>query len=202
MRPSHRCIVLRVALVALLCGGVVASSMAQSAAGGGAGTGGGAAGAGAGGGAGTGGGGNSGGGSRASAGMFSTTDPGVVASTVKALSRGAQDAIDACDFYTTRCVADALDNYAAALRRIAPRLPPPLRSLPDIVAKAATRVRIARTKDEAIRAVRNAIAEVHKSIALLKADDPITLKAETREGAFVVDTLQVADDKLERAVGL
>ena len=47
-----------------------------------------------------------------------------------------------------------------------------------------------------------AIAEVHKTIALIRADDPITLKAQTREGAFVVETLQVANDKLEKAVGL
>jgi hypothetical protein len=37
---------------------------------------------------------------------------------------------------------------------------------------------------------------------LLKADEPIALQAETREGAFVAETLQVADRKLEKAVGL
>jgi hypothetical protein len=44
-----------------------------------------------------------------------------------------------------------------------------------------------------------AIAAVHKTIALLRADDPVTLKAETREGGFVVETLQVASIKLEKA---
>lgn len=47
-----------------------------------------------------------------------------------------------------------------------------------------------------------AIAAVHKTIALLRADDPVTLKAETREGAFVAETLQVASLKLKKASGL
>ena len=52
------------------------------------------------------------------------------------------------------------------------------------------------------KALKVAIAEVHKSIALLKADDPAAVPAGTREGSFVVETLQVADNKLEKAVGL
>ena len=88
------------------------------------------------------------------------------------------------------------------MREIAPQLPPALRDLPDIVAKAATRVRAAKTRREAIQAVKVAIEAVHKSIALLKADDPVALRRETRVGSFVEETLQVADNKLERAVGL
>jgi hypothetical protein len=38
--------------------------------------------------------------------------------------------------------------------------------------------------------------------ALLKADDPIIVKAETRDRAFVAATLQVAQEKLEKAAGL
>jgi hypothetical protein len=121
---------------------------------------------------------------------------------VKALSRGAEAAIDECDYETPECVADVLDRYAAALRQIAPQLPPALRNLPDIVARAATRVRASRTREEAVKALKVAIAEVHKSIALLKADDPAAVPAGTREGSFVVETLQVADNKLEKAVGL
>jgi hypothetical protein len=74
--------------------------------------------------------------------------------------------------------------------------------LPGVVARAATRVRAARTRREAIHAVQIAIAAVHKSIALLKADDPVALRREAREGSFVEETLRVADNKLERAVGL
>jgi hypothetical protein len=133
---------------------------------------------------------------------YPTTDTGEVGSTIEALSRGAERALVECEYETPLCVADALDQYAAALQQIAPQLPPRLRSLPNIVARAATRVRASRSPAEAVRAVKIAIAEVHKSIVLLKADDPTTLKAETRVGAFVAETLQVADNKLEEAVGL
>jgi hypothetical protein len=107
-----------------------------------------------------------------------------------------------CEEKTRRCIANALDDYATALRAIAPRLPPGFRELPIIVERAATKVRTARTKKEAVAAVTEAIQAVHKSIALLKADDPVALKAETRAGSFVIQTLQVADDKLQKAVGL
>jgi len=119
-----------------------------------------------------------------------------------ALSRRAEDAISVCRDETRRCVADALDRYAEALRDIAPRLPPDLRSLPTIVANAARRVRAARTAADAVQAVRTAIGQVRKTITLLKADDPVILRAETREGSLVVDTLEAASDKLEKAVGL
>jgi hypothetical protein len=37
---------------------------------------------------------------------------------------------------------------------------------------------------------------------LLKAGDPFALRTETRASSFVIQTLQVANDKLEKAVGL
>jgi hypothetical protein len=85
---------------------------------------------------------------------------------------------------------------------LAPNLPPQLRSLPAIVAKAAKKVRAAKSTAEAVRAVKSAIAQVHKTISLLKADDSATRQTVTRDGALVVETLQVASDKLEKAVGL
>jgi hypothetical protein len=103
---------------------------------------------------------------------------------------------------TKDCLANALDDYAAALTQIAPQMPEQLRNLPNIVATAANRVRGATSKRAALSALKVAITAVHKSIALLRADDPVTLKAETREGAFVAEMLQAADTKLERAVGL
>ena len=125
-----------------------------------------------------------------------------VDSSIKSITRGAEPAIDECDNRDFRCIADVLDNYAAALREIAPQLPPAMRNLPDIVARAARRVRVARTRQEAIQAVKVAIDAVRKSIALLKADDPVALNRATRAGSFVAETLQVADNKLEKAVGL
>jgi hypothetical protein len=127
----------------------------------------------------------------------------VVASYAKPATRAVETAIDACrySFLEERlCIADALDSYAEALRELP--LPPDLRGLPAIVSRAAHRVRAARTKAEATIAIKIAIAEVHKTIALLKADDAGALKAETRDGSFVAETLMVADNRLERAVGL
>jgi hypothetical protein len=118
------------------------------------------------------------------------------------VSDSAEQAVSACDIRMARCIADALDDYATALRALGPLLPREFNDLPVIVERAATKVRTARTKKEAIVAVQSAIAEVHKRIALLRADDPIALTVGTRDGAFVIQTLQVADDKLEKAVGL
>jgi hypothetical protein len=124
--------------------------------------------------------------------------------SISNLSRSAQQAIDACDRVktTTRCVADVLDRFAIELAEIAPQLPPPLRVLPNIVATSARKVRAARTKTEAVNAIREAIVAVHKSIALVRADDPDAHQVATREGAFVAATLEVAGAKLEKAVGL
>jgi hypothetical protein len=125
-----------------------------------------------------------------------------VEAEVAALSSGAERAIEGCQADTPPCIADALDAYAEALRKLAPYLPPQLRTLPTIVATAAKKVRAAKTKAEAVQAVKTAIIEVHKRIALLRADDADTRQVGTREGTLVVETLQVASDKLERAVGL
>jgi hypothetical protein len=121
---------------------------------------------------------------------------------VKTVTRSAEAAIGQCSQDDPICIADALDAYAAALRNLSPPLPPDLQALPDIVSHAAHQVRQARTRAQATRAIKIAIAEVHKTIALLKADDPIVLKVETRQGAFVAETLAVAENKLEKASGL
>ena len=47
-----------------------------------------------------------------------------------------------------------------------------------------------------------AIVEIRKSISLLRADDPVVRDAGKREGAFVIQTLDVATNKLEKATGL
>ena len=199
MRSSSLRFVLRILLLALLYAGVASHAMAASVGPAGS-PGAGPAGPGPGGpgpgGSGPGGGGD---GTHSPPGVVSDPDP---VSAVQAVSQEADAAIDLCEAKTRRCIANALDDYATALRALAPRLPPAFRDLPIIVERAATKVRTARTKKEAVAAVTEAIQAVHKSIALLKADDPVALKAETRAGSFVIQTLQVADDKLQRAVGL
>jgi hypothetical protein len=196
MRSSSLRLVLRILLLALLYVGVASHAMAQPA-GGGTGPG---AGAGHGPGAPSGPSASGGGGGGHPTTSFAS-DPDPIGA-VQAASQAADEAIALCDTHTRRCIADALDEYATALRALAPQLPPAFRDLPVIVEQAATRVRTARTKKEAIAAVTSAIQAVHKSIALLKADDPVALRAETRASSFVIQTLQVADEKLEKAVGL
>jgi hypothetical protein len=204
MRSSSLRFVLRILAVALLYVGVASYAIAASVGpggGGGAGTGGGGA-TGHGGGASAGpGGGNGGGAGGGHSPSSFAVDPDST-SAVQAASQAADETIGLCEEKTRRCIANALDDYATALRAIAPRLPPGFRDLPIIVERAATKVRTARSKKEAIAAVTDAIQAVHKSIALLKADDPVALRAETRASSLVIETLQVADDKLEKAVGL
>ena len=117
-------------------------------------------------------------------------------------SASAQDAINQCGIETPSCVADALDAYADALEKLAPQLPPRLRTLPAIIRNAAKRVRVAKTMSEAGRIVKAAISEVRKVIALQIADDRASAKVATRDGGLVVETLRVADVKLESATGL
>ncbi len=127
---------------------------------------------------------------------------GDTGSAIKAISRATEHFIDQCECATQECLANALDNYAAALAQVAPQLPPELRNLPNIVSTAAHRVRAAHTRRQAVQALNVAITAVRKTIALLQADDPVTLKAGTRAGGFVAETLRVASLKLERTAGL
>jgi hypothetical protein len=60
---------------------------------------------------------------------------------------------------------------------------------------------VARTKAEALRALHDAIAAIHKDIELVKAEDPDNPRA-TRGGDFVAGTLTVASLALEKGGGL
>ena len=75
---------------------------------------------------------------------------------MKELSRATQTYITECRCVTQDCVANALDRYAEALAAVAPRLPKELQEMPEVVARAARRVRSAKTKDEAIKALNQA----------------------------------------------
>jgi hypothetical protein len=121
--------------------------------------------------------------------------------SVKALSRATESYIRNCGCATQGCIADALDAYAEALARVAPRLPPQLQDAPNVVARAAQRVRAARTKAEAQRALRDAIAILHKDVELVRAEDPDHPRL-TRGGDFVAETLNVASLALEKGGGL
>jgi len=95
-----------------------------------------------------------------------------------------------------------LDAYADALEKLAPQLPPRLRVLPTIVRSAAKKVRVAKTIAEARKVLKATISQIQKVISLQIADDKLSASVATRDGAFVTETLHVADLKLEKAVGL
>ena len=120
---------------------------------------------------------------------------------MKALSSATESYIRNCGCATQDCIANALDDYADALAQITPRLPPQLQDEANIVAQAARRVRAARTKAEALRALHDAIAIIHKDIELVKAEDPDHPRL-TRGGDFVAETLNVASLALEKGGGL
>jgi hypothetical protein len=126
---------------------------------------------------------------------------GEAGDAVKALSRATESYIRNCGCATQACVADALDKYAEALAQVTPRLPPQLQDEANVVAQAARRVRAARTKTEALRALHDAIAIIHKDVELVKAEDPDHPRL-TRGGDFVAETLNVASLALEKGGGL
>ena len=126
---------------------------------------------------------------------------GEAGDAVKDLSRATESYIRNCGCATQTCIANALDKYAEALAQVAPRLPPHLQNSAGIVATAAMRLRVARTKKDVARALNDAIAAIHKDIELVKAEDPDNPRL-TRGGEFVAETLTVASLALEKGGGL
>jgi hypothetical protein len=122
---------------------------------------------------------------------------------VAAISAATESYIQRCGCATQACIADALDTYAVALKKVAPRLPPALRSLPKLVAEAAHKARAApsvRAAAHVVKAVAAAVQTVvHKAIALMRAADPDAVAAATRGGDLVAHTLDAAANALERA---
>jgi hypothetical protein len=110
--------------------------------------------------------------------------------------------LDEADAKRLSCVGDVLTVYADKLETIATILPERLRSIPAVLRATAKKVRAAKTKSEAASAIATATAAVHKVIALLKADDPMLRSTATRESGQITQTLALADEKLEKAVGL
>ncbi len=104
-----------------------------------------------------------------------------------------------------RCVADALEDFADELEEPAVALPEPAKPIPRIVRRAAAEVRAAPSRPVARAAVAVAVQEVRKTIELIRADDPGLVQvaeAQTRQGEIIVASLETAEAKLERAVGL
>ncbi len=127
---------------------------------------------------------------------------GGVGNTVKAMSKATQNYLRNCHCPDPRCIADALDSYAAALEAIAPSLPPQAADLPAIARKAARQVRAARTLAQAHAALHQAVAELQAKLKLLTIDDPDARSDAVRSTLFVRDTFNVANVALTRVNGL
>lgn len=102
----------------------------------------------------------------------------------------------------TDCVGTALDRYADTLESRSLQLPAPLRAVTGVIREAARKVRAARTIADARAAVRVAVTEVRKAIALIRADEPTVARLQVRQGNAIASALQSVDTRLARAVGL
>ena len=102
----------------------------------------------------------------------------------------------------TGCLSNALDSFAKAIDGPNLDLPRPLRGVSAVIREAARKVRVARSFEEARSAVRTAVAEVRKAIALIRADDPAVASAQVQQGDRIANALGSVETRLARAVGL
>jgi hypothetical protein len=127
---------------------------------------------------------------------------GDVADNIKAMSKATKYYLENCHCPDTGCVADALDNYAAALEALGPRLPPAVADLPMIVRRAARKVRAARSISQARAAIGEAEHVIQAKLQLLEVADPDARSDSIRSARFTGDVLSVADVSLVRVAGL
>jgi filamentous hemagglutinin family protein len=121
---------------------------------------------------------------------------------LRAISQALENYFRRCQNPTQTTISDALDEYAAKLQILAPRLPPALRNIPAIVADGARRVRAARSRTEAVAVLRQTVAAVHKEIALVLSEDPETRSRELRDGDVVAAALDRTSVALVNSGGL
>ncbi len=121
---------------------------------------------------------------------------------LRAISQSLENYFRRCQNLTQATIADALDEYAAKLQILAPRLPPALRNVPAIVAEGARRVRAARSRSEAIAVLHQTVAAIHKEIALVLSEDPQTRGRELRDGDVVAGALDRTSVALVNSGGL
>jgi filamentous hemagglutinin family protein len=121
---------------------------------------------------------------------------------VKALSRAVKRFVDRCDNLTKNRIADVLDQYAAGLSVVAPKLPPEWRNIPLLVSDAARRVRAAPSKAAAVAVLSQTMTAIRKQITLMRADDPNAQKAETASAEIVAGTINAVSIALVRSEGL
>ena len=76
------------------------------------------------------------------------------------------------------------------------------RSPATAVIREAARAVQTGTVAQARAVVRNAVAEVRKAIALIRADEPAVARLQVRQGNAIASALQSVETRLARAVGL
>ncbi len=121
---------------------------------------------------------------------------------LRAVSQALENYFKRCQNPTQTTIANALDEYAAKLQILAPRLPPALRNVPTIVAESARRVRAARTPSEAVAILHQTVAAIHKQIGLVLSEDPETRGRELRDGDVVAGALDQTSVALVNSGGL
>ena len=121
---------------------------------------------------------------------------------LRAISQSIDNYFKRCQNPTQTTIANALDEYAAKLQILAPRLPPALRNVPAIVAESARRVRAARSRSEAVAILHQTVAAIHKEIGLVLSEDPETRGRELRDGDVIAGALDQTSVALVNSGGL
>lgn len=93
-------------------------------------------------------------------------------------------------------------RFARAIETFGPQLPPEDADLPQIVRRAAARLRTARNAREAHAALAEAAKAARAHVALFRVDDPDARSDGARAATYVADTLDVAAVSLSRVSGL
>jgi hypothetical protein len=129
---------------------------------------------------------------------------------IESASQAFTNDVDRCDVNLPAevfhdCIADAMEKYATALESPRVVLPEVMQPAPQIIRRAAAKVRAAPTRRAARAAVTEAVREVRQRIALIRAEEPafrIVAEVQTEQATTIAESLEVAEAKLERAIGL
>jgi hypothetical protein len=124
------------------------------------------------------------------------------ANAIKATAKATQHYLQQCHCPDYACVANALDAFADAVETFGPNLPREDADLPQIVRRAAARLRTAKNAREAHAALAEAAKAARAHVALFRVDDPDARSDGARAATYVADTLDVAAVSLSRVSGL
>ena len=128
------------------------------------------------------------------------------AAAILAISAATSQYVERCRDASQEDIANALDRYADALEIIIQKLPPKLRAqlrhIPALVRAAAVRARAAPTRAAAVRVLKQTVAQVHREIMLVRAEDPDSQRIRNAVNTGVSGVLNSAAVALARAEGI